>query len=100
VLVATVFPYGRQGGLGAPLKAAATPRALLVATTLALVGCLVAGPVGIACGALAGAAALGLGRWLMRLLPGLTGDCYGAVCEVIETVVWLSAGPLYRVLVS
>jgi cobalamin synthase len=27
----------------------------------------------------------------MRLLPGLTGDCYGAVCELVETVVWLTA---------
>jgi adenosylcobinamide-GDP ribazoletransferase len=65
---------------------------------LPLAGCVLAGPVGLACGALAGVLALAIGAWLMRLLPGLTGDCYGAVCEVVETVVWLSAAPLARVL--
>jgi cobalamin synthase len=43
---------------------------------------------------LAVAAAVGLGSWLMRLLPGLTGDCYGATCEVVETLVWLSGAVL------
>ena len=100
ILVATVFPYGRQTGLGAPLKAAATPGLLLVASILPLVGCVVAGPPGLASGALAAVTALALGAWLMRLLPGLTGDCYGAVCEVVETVVWLSAAPLTRAFIS
>jgi adenosylcobinamide-GDP ribazoletransferase len=95
VLLATVFPYGRPSGLGAPLKAAATPRALAIASVLPLVGCGVVGPVGSMCGVLAAVTALGLGRWLMRLLPGLTGDCYGAACEVIEALVWLCAAPLF-----
>jgi adenosylcobinamide-GDP ribazoletransferase len=98
VLLAAVFPYGRPSGLGAPLKASATPRAFVVASLLPVVGCLAVGPVGIICGALATATALAAGRWLMRLLPGLTGDCYGAVCEVVETVAWLCAGPLARAL--
>jgi adenosylcobinamide-GDP ribazoletransferase len=98
VLVATVFPYGRQSGLGAPLKAAATPRVLTLASLLPLVGCVAIGPVGMLCGGLAALVALGLGRWLMRLLPGLTGDCYGATCEIVEAVVWLSAAPLARAL--
>ncbi len=100
VLVATSFPYVRQTGLGAPLKAAATPMLLLLATIPPLVGCVVAGPVGLVSGALAAVTALALGAWLMRLLPGLTGDCYGAVCEVVETVVWLSAAPLARVFIG
>jgi cobalamin synthase len=32
----------------------------------------------------------------MRLLPGLTGDCYGAVCEIVESIVWLSAAPVAK----
>jgi len=36
VLLATVFPYGRSAGLGAPLSAAATPRALVAASLLPL----------------------------------------------------------------
>jgi len=98
VLLATVFPYGRPSGLGAPLKASATPRALFLASVLPVAGCLIIGPVGIVCGLLAMATALAAGRWLTRLLPGLTGDCYGAVCEVVETVAWLCAAPLAHAL--
>jgi adenosylcobinamide-GDP ribazoletransferase len=95
VMLATVFPYGRLEGLGAPLKAAATPRMLIVASVLPVVGCLALGPLGIACGGVAALAAWSLGRWLMRLLPGLTGDCYGAVCEVVEALVWIIAAPVF-----
>jgi adenosylcobinamide-GDP ribazoletransferase len=97
VLLATIFPYGRKEGLGAPLKAAATPASLAIATVVPAAACVLVGPVGIASGIAASVLALALGRWLMRLLPGLTGDCYGAVCEVVETVVWLGAAPLARV---
>jgi adenosylcobinamide-GDP ribazoletransferase len=97
VLLATLFPYGRPSGLGAPLKAAATPRALAVASLLPLAGCVTLCPLGILCGLVASVVALGLGRWLMRLLPGLTGDSYGAACELVEATVWLSAAPLVRV---
>jgi adenosylcobinamide-GDP ribazoletransferase len=96
VLLATLFPYGRASGLGAPLKAAATPSALALASLAPVAACIVIGPLGLLCGALSALVALGLGRWLMRLLPGLTGDCYGATCEVVETVVLLSAAPLAR----
>src|SRR5712691_3009068 len=97
VLLATLFPYGRESGLGAPLKVAATRRALLLGSLLPLAGCLTLGPVGVLCGLVASVVALGLGRWLMRLLPGLTGDSYGAACELVEATVWLSAAPLARV---
>src|SRR5258708_4403169 len=96
VLTAAVFRYGRATGLGAPLKSAATPGVFAVASLLPLVACLSVGPVGIVCGLAATVVALGLGRWLMRLLPGLTGDTYGAACELVEATVWLSAAPLAR----
>ena len=44
--------------------------------------------------------ALGIGNLLIRALPGLTGDCYGTGCEVVETVVWLAAAPLAHALGS
>jgi adenosylcobinamide-GDP ribazoletransferase len=91
VLLATVFPYGRPSGLGTPIKAAATWPVLAVASLLPLIGCVVLGPLGIVCALLAMLVTLGLGRWFTHLLPGLTGDCYGAACEVVETVVWLTA---------
>jgi adenosylcobinamide-GDP ribazoletransferase len=94
ILMAAVFPYGRSTGLGAPLKAAATPRALALASLLPVVVCVANGTGGIVTGLMAAACAYLLGRWLLRLLPGLTGDCYGAVCEFTETVVWLSGAAL------
>jgi adenosylcobinamide-GDP ribazoletransferase len=95
VMLATLFPYGRVEGLGAPLKASATPSVLLLASVLPVAGCVALGPLGVACGGVAALATLFLGRWLMRLLPGLTGDCYGAACEVVETLVWLVAEPAF-----
>jgi adenosylcobinamide-GDP ribazoletransferase len=90
VLLATAFPYGRPSGLGAPLKAGATPRVLAFASVLPLAACVVVGPAGWGSFAFAALTALALGSALMRALPGLTGDCYGATCELVETVVWLS----------
>jgi adenosylcobinamide-GDP ribazoletransferase len=98
VLLATVFPYGRPTGLGAPLKAAATRRTLALASLAPVVVCALVWPYGPVLGALAIATALLLGRWLVSLLPGLTGDCYGAGCEIVETVVLLAAAPLARLL--
>jgi adenosylcobinamide-GDP ribazoletransferase len=89
VLLATLFPYGRSSGLGAPLKGAATPVCLAIASTVPVLACAVVGPIGIVAGALAALTAYAFGRWIMTLLPGLTGDCYGAACEVVETVAWL-----------
>jgi adenosylcobinamide-GDP ribazoletransferase len=98
VLLATCFPYGRASGLGAPLKKAATARALLLASILPVAACLIAWPIGPIVGIIAAATALLLARWLMTVLPGLTGDNYGASCELVETVVWLAAAPLARAL--
>jgi adenosylcobinamide-GDP ribazoletransferase len=94
VLVTVIFPYGRPTGLGAPLKAAASRRVLALASVVPIVACAVVGPVGLVVGLLAFVTAIGLGSWLMTLLPGLTGDCYGATCEVVETVVWLGGALL------
>jgi adenosylcobinamide-GDP ribazoletransferase len=99
VVLAAVFPYGRPAGLGKPLKDASTPRVLVLASLAPLGACALAGPVGLACGLLAALVAVALGSWLMRLLPGPTGDCYGAVCETVETIVWLAAAPLARALI-
>jgi adenosylcobinamide-GDP ribazoletransferase len=96
--VSTVFAYGRPSGLGAPLKAAASRPALARASLLPALVCLVFWPLGPILGAVAVATAWLLGRWLMRLLPGLTGDCYGAICELVETVVLVGAAPLAHAL--
>lgn len=88
---AAAFPYGRPGGSGEPLKAAARPLTVAVASILPVVLATLAGWSGLVAVVLAVAVGLGLGRWLVSLLPGLTGDCYGAICEVTEACVWLGA---------
>ncbi len=90
VLMATAFPYGRAVGLGSPLKATATPRILLISSVVPILISVVMGPVGIAAATVAIIGAYLFGRWLVGLLPGLTGDCYGAACEVTEMLVWLT----------
>lgn len=94
VLQAAAFPYGRPSGLGAALKAGASGRTVLAASLLPAALALLLGPWAIGLALAAGLLALLLGRWLMRLLPGLTGDCYGATCEVVEAVCLLLAAPM------
>jgi adenosylcobinamide-GDP ribazoletransferase len=94
VLLAAAFPPGRTSGLGAPVKAAASPRLLALASALPLALSVAIGPSGVWLLSAAGMTALLIGWWLCRLLPGLTGDCYGAACECVETSVLLLAGAL------
>jgi len=88
-LLLTVFPYGRQQGIG---SAFASSRRPWLATSLALLTVAAAawlwlGPVGIAVMVVASAAALALGWWASRRLDGgLTGDCYGAANEMMEAL--------------
>jgi cobalamin synthase len=37
----------------------------------------------------------GSARWLAGKLYGLTGDCYGAICEIVETAVLVAATALW-----
>ena len=86
-----LFPYARTEGLGREMKDnAGWPQAAgATAIAMAALGFL-APTVGIA--ATIGAVALvGLSAWLLirftlARIPGLTGDIYGALCEVGETV--------------
>lgn len=90
---ATLFAYGRVEGLGSPLKAAATGPTFLVASALpALLAIGLFAPLagGLMLG-LCGLTMLGLGVWFTRRLPGLTGDTYGAICELVEAVCLLVA---------
>lgn len=88
---AAAFPYGRPGGSGEPLKAAARPMTIALATILPVVVAILAGWSGVVASVVAIGVAFSVGRWLVSLLPGLTGDCYGAICEVTEASVWLGA---------
>lgn len=91
------FPYAREEGLGRAMKDHAGPREVLLATLftavvmIAVWAVMPAGRGAVWRGAtgavLAGAATV---YWARKQLPGLTGDVYGALIEVIETVVLLA----------
>jgi adenosylcobinamide-GDP ribazoletransferase len=89
-LALVVFPYARSEGLGRDMKDHAHwPQAALATTTALVAAWLVAGWVGLGALALAGLSMLVLARLPLARIPGLTGDTYGAVCEVVELLVLL-----------
>ena len=84
------YPYGRAEGLGAAFKRDARWGHLALAT----VGTMILGaafwwPWGAACVVIGWLVAVAVGRYMLRRLPGLTGDCYGAINEVVEVVMLL-----------
>lgn len=95
VVAVSCFSYGRSHGAGAPLKQAVRPATVLAATILPLALAAFLGPWALILVALALLLVGGLGWWLQRRLGGLTGDCYGAICEVVEAAVWLGAPLAY-----
>lgn len=92
VYAMVAFPYGRSQGLGSMFRPAEGRRALLLATVAALL-------IAVVAGGWRGPGLLvlvWLGTWLvakftMARIPGLTGDVYGAVNEIGETLVLLAA---------
>jgi adenosylcobinamide-GDP ribazoletransferase len=80
-------PYGRAEGLGRDVKDHTGRTQATLATATALIAAwLIAGWGGVIGLALAGVGTL-VGAWfILRLIPGLTGDTYGAICEGIEAL--------------
>jgi adenosylcobinamide-GDP ribazoletransferase len=81
------FPPAREGGLGREFQSQVRRGDFLIATATAIgLGLVLAGPRGL----LALAAVWGISHWLARWwtrdLGGLTGDTYGALCEIAEAV--------------
>lgn len=82
------FPAARTTGLGHTFKQQVQPRTLLHATLAAVLLALLIGQVhGLLAGLLVWGGATLLARWWVRDLGGLTGDSYGALCELGEVVV-------------
>lgn len=87
------FPYARTGpGLGKTFAEHVNRVHMLIAAATLLLGAyLLAGFYGIL---LIGAAAVPVAlitAWIAHQLGGLTGDTYGAVCEISETVFLITA---------
>jgi adenosylcobinamide-GDP ribazoletransferase len=81
------FPPAREGGLGRSFQSQVRRAdfAIATATTLAL-ALLLAGIRGLIALVLVWAISRWLARWWTRDLGGLTGDTYGALCEIAEVV--------------
>jgi adenosylcobinamide-GDP ribazoletransferase len=85
-----VFPYARAEGLGRAMKdQAGWGQVLLASTCAVVVAWFSAGPPGLAILLLSGSLMLLAARFVLTRLPGLTGDVYGALCELLEVVVLL-----------
>lgn len=82
------FPAARSSGLGYSFKQGLNRRGLAVATLISLAAAvLLLGPEGLILAALLWLITLGLGYYLRSKLGGLTGDNYGALVEIGETLV-------------
>jgi adenosylcobinamide-GDP ribazoletransferase len=87
-LAVVTFPYARAEGLGRAMKDHAGWKQLVMAGVIAglvawfggrWMGMIFAGGAIVVC--------LALGRFFVKRLGGLTGDTYGAVCELVEVCV-------------
>lgn len=85
------YPYARDAGLGLAFKAALRPRDLALASLIATaIGGAVWWPWGIALLAPVWLCAWLCARFITRRIPGLSGDSYGAVNEVVEVTLLLA----------
>jgi adenosylcobinamide-GDP ribazoletransferase len=86
-----IFPYARDKGLGRDMKNHAGRGQLLLATLLAIALAWLGGALlGLAALAAVAFVAWLLVRFTLQRIPGLTGDIYGALCEVSEVCVLLT----------
>jgi adenosylcobinamide-GDP ribazoletransferase len=86
VNVAALFPLARPDGMAAHFRAGLTRRELTWAALTAVLVCGAAGWSGLLMFVAAAIAALAFGRWATWRLGGVTGDVYGAACELVECV--------------
>src|SRR5262249_31619702 len=84
------FPYARAEGLGRAMKDhAGWGQTLLASATAILVARFTCRWLGLVAILLSGALMIFLVRFVLTRLPGLTGDIYGALCELLEVMVLL-----------
>jgi adenosylcobinamide-GDP ribazoletransferase len=84
------FPYAREKGMGRDMKDNVRWLEVILATVVTLLAVwFFASWTGLLAFAIAGVV-LWIGvSFILRRIPGLTGDSYGALCELIELVVLL-----------
>jgi adenosylcobinamide-GDP ribazoletransferase len=98
-LAIACFPAGRTEGLGYLVRAAFRPADLWIAAATALLAAvLILGPAGAGLWLALSLTVWLAGQALLRRLPGLTGDTYGALAELAELVSLILTPPLVRLL--
>ena len=92
VVVLGAFPYARPHGLGSPFHQRRARLATSLAAVVAILAAVLLGGIGGA-GLLVGISVLAwlLGRVMVNLLGGLTGDSYGATNELAEVAALVAA---------
>lgn len=90
-LAIVAFPYAREQGLGRAMKDhAGWPQAALATVIAASVALTLGQWLGLAALVTAFLTALLCARFIQSRIPGLTGDSYGALCELTEVAVLLA----------
>jgi len=92
VNLAATFPLARPDGMAARFRAGLGRRELTWAALTAALVCGAVGWVGLIAFAGAAVGTFTFGRWVAPRLGGVTGDVYGATCELVEVVVLVLAG--------
>jgi adenosylcobinamide-GDP ribazoletransferase len=89
-LVIYAFPYAREEGLGMKMKRnVGLPQVILATVITFIVSWSAYGTMGLWLMLFAALATFLLALYIMHLIPGLTGDSYGAITTIIEVLVLL-----------
>lgn len=89
------FPYARAHGLGRAFKDNAGVAVYAAAAAVTVAGALaIGGPKGGAAALVTVVLCALAGRYALTKLPGLTGDLYGAICELTLAVILLTFAAL------
>lgn len=95
VLAVSLFPYARSAGLGRDFSQHHGRWAGIANSVLVFgLGYALLGRSGLIAAAAGLASAILAGMYLMTRLPGLTGDCYGAINEVAQIATLFALVPL------
>jgi adenosylcobinamide-GDP ribazoletransferase len=92
-----LFPYAREKGLGRDMKNHAGAGQLVLASAIAIACAAIVGWQGLVALAVAVVLLWCSARFIIQRIPGLTGDSYGAICEIVEVgtlLVFAAAGAL------
>ncbi len=88
------YPIARPSGLAHMFRQHLRNADLVIASLLVVLFLVPAGPAGALLLLFAWALTVGCARYTLGKIPGLTGDIYGAICEVVEVGVGVAFSPV------